>query len=65
MLEHVRPEHPLLGPLADLLNLPWHALSRECSLNRRTADNVVSAGFTLESVQERFLGVINLIVARA
>ncbi len=65
MLEHVRPEHPLLGPLADLLNLPWHAFSRECNLNRRTADNVVSAGFTLESVEERFLGVINLIVARA
>jgi ubiquinone/menaquinone biosynthesis C-methylase UbiE len=65
MLEHVRPEHPLLGPLADLLNLPWHALSRECNLNRRTADNVVSAGFTVESVEERFLGVINLIVARA
>jgi ubiquinone/menaquinone biosynthesis C-methylase UbiE len=65
MLEHVRPEHPLLDPLADLLNLPWHALSRECNLNRRTADNVVSAGFTVESVEERFLGVINLIVARA
>lgn len=65
MLEHVRPEHPLLGPLADLLNLPWHAFSRECNLNRRTADNVVSAGFTLESVEERFLGLINLIVARA
>jgi ubiquinone/menaquinone biosynthesis C-methylase UbiE len=65
MLEHVRPEHPLLGPLADLLNLPWHALSDDCKLNRRTADNVVAAGFTLESVEKRFLGVVNLIVARA
>ncbi len=65
MLEHVRPDHPLLGPLADLLNLPWHALSQVCNLNRRTADNVVAAGFTLESVEKRFLGVVNLIVARA
>ena len=65
MLEHVRPDDPMLGPLADLLNLPWHALSQECNLNRRTSDNVVSAGFTLESVEERFLGVVNLIVARA
>jgi ubiquinone/menaquinone biosynthesis C-methylase UbiE len=55
MLEHVRPEHPLIGPLADLLNFPWHALSQECNLNRRTADHVVAAGFTLESVEERFL----------
>jgi ubiquinone/menaquinone biosynthesis C-methylase UbiE len=65
MLEHVRPEHPLLGPLADLLNLPWHALSQECNLNRRTTDHVVAAGFTLESVEGKFLGAVNLIVAHA
>jgi SAM-dependent methyltransferase len=65
MLEHVRPDHPLLGPLVDLLNIPWHFLSRECHLNRRTGDNVVTAGFTLESVQRRFLGAVNLLVARA
>lgn len=65
MLEHVRPDHPLLGSLADVLNLPWHALSQECNLNRRTTDDVVAAGFTLESVEKRFLGVVNLIVARA
>lgn len=65
MLEHVRPDHPLLGPLADVLNLPWHAITRECNLNRRTADHIVSAGFTLESVERPFFGVVNLIVARA
>jgi len=65
MLEHVRPGHPVLGPLADVLNLPWNLLSQECHLNRRTADNVVDAGFTLESVERRFLGAVNLIVARA
>ena len=63
-LEHVRPDHPLLGPLADLLNIPWHAFSQECNLNRRTADNMVAAGFRLESVEKRFFGAINLMVAR-
>jgi ubiquinone/menaquinone biosynthesis C-methylase UbiE len=64
MLEHVRPNHPLLGPLADLLNIPWHAFSQECNLNRRTSDNVVAAGFRLESVERRFFGAVNLMVAR-
>jgi ubiquinone/menaquinone biosynthesis C-methylase UbiE len=65
MLEHVRPDHPLLGSLSDLLNIPWHALSQECNLNRRTTASVVSAGFTLVSVEKRFFGALNLIVARA
>ncbi|GAB4538576.1 MAG: class I SAM-dependent methyltransferase [Anaerolineae bacterium] len=64
MLEHVRPDHPLLGRLVDWINLPWHALSQECNLNRRTVDNVVAAGFDLVSVQRHFLGVVNLIVAQ-
>jgi ubiquinone/menaquinone biosynthesis C-methylase UbiE len=64
MLEHVRPNHSLLGPLADLLNIPWHAFSQECNLNRRTSDNVVAAGFRLESVERRFFGAVNLMVAR-
>lgn len=65
MLEHVRPDHPLLGRLVDLLNLPWHAFSQECNLNRRTAENVKAAGFTLISVEKRFFGAVNLIEARA
>jgi ubiquinone/menaquinone biosynthesis C-methylase UbiE len=65
MLEHVRPDHPLLGRLADLFNIFWLALNAECHLNRRTADNVAAAGFTLESVEKRLGGVISLIVARA
>jgi ubiquinone/menaquinone biosynthesis C-methylase UbiE len=64
MLEHVRPDHPLLGPLADLLNIPWHAFSQECHLNRRTTDSVVAAGFRLETAERRLGGAVNLIVAR-
>jgi phosphatidylethanolamine/phosphatidyl-N-methylethanolamine N-methyltransferase len=65
MLEHVRPDHPILGLLADLLNVPWHAFTQECHLNRRTADSAVAAGFKLEVVEKRLGGLINLIVARA
>jgi phosphatidylethanolamine/phosphatidyl-N-methylethanolamine N-methyltransferase len=65
MLEHVRPDHPVLGPLADLLNVPWHAFTQECHLNRRTAHNVVAAGFRLESAEKRLWGAVNLIVARS
>jgi phosphatidylethanolamine/phosphatidyl-N-methylethanolamine N-methyltransferase len=65
MLEHVRPDHLLLGLLADLLNIPWHAFSQECHLNRRTTDNVVAAGFRLETTERRLGGAVNLIVARA
>ena len=65
MLEHVRPDHPLLGPLFDMLNVPWYAFNRECNLNRRTADNVAAAGFILESLEKRWGGIANLIVARA
>jgi ubiquinone/menaquinone biosynthesis C-methylase UbiE len=63
MLEHVRPANPLLGGLADVLDAPWHAFSQDCHLNRRTADNVRAAGFSLEWVQNKLFGVINLIVA--
>jgi phosphatidylethanolamine/phosphatidyl-N-methylethanolamine N-methyltransferase len=64
MLEHVRPAHPLLGGLADILDAPWHSFSQECHLNRRTADTVMAAGFTLELVHSKLFGAINLIVAR-
>jgi ubiquinone/menaquinone biosynthesis C-methylase UbiE len=63
MLEHVRPAHSLLGGLVDLLDAPWHAFSQECHLNRRTADSVMEAGFTLEWVKSKLWGAVNLILA--
>jgi hypothetical protein len=39
-------------------------LSQECPLNRRTADNVAAAGLTLELVERKFFGAVNLIVAQ-
>jgi phosphatidylethanolamine/phosphatidyl-N-methylethanolamine N-methyltransferase len=66
MLEHVRPENPLLGRLADVLNVPWNLIgSGGCQLNRRTAEVVPKAGFSLEFIESRFLGAVNVIVARA
>lgn len=64
MMEHVRPENPVLGRLADWVNLPWSLCSNGCRLNRRTLDTVIAAGFKPESVQTYAAGVVQLIVAR-
>jgi phosphatidylethanolamine/phosphatidyl-N-methylethanolamine N-methyltransferase len=63
MLEHVRPANQLLGGLADALDAPWHAFSQDCHLNRRTADSVRAVGFSLELVQKKLFGAVNVIVA--
>lgn len=61
LLEHVRPENPLIRRLADLVS----PLSRRlcgCSLNRRTEDNARAAGLGL--VEVRRDGIWREIVAR-
>jgi SAM-dependent methyltransferase len=62
MLEHVRGPG-LLGPFFDLLNPPVVRVSG-ANINRRTVENVLRAGFEIESVQARLLGIVKLIVAR-
>jgi ubiquinone/menaquinone biosynthesis C-methylase UbiE len=64
MMEHVRPDNPLLGRLADWLNVPWNLCSDGCQLNRRTLDAVIAAGYKVESVESHAAGVLQLIVAR-
>ena len=64
LLEHVRPDNPLLGALIDRVNIPWQFISGECQLNRQTAANVAAAGFEILSVEKRFWGLLNQIVAR-
>lgn len=63
MLEHVRPGHPVLGALADAFNVPWHAFTQECRLNRRTVENVAAAGFAVDWMEQKLFGAVNLIVA--
>lgn len=62
LLEHVRPRG-LLGPLFDLLNLITVPLFDD-HFNRRTASGAQLAGLGVLRVEERMLGVINLIVCR-
>jgi phosphatidylethanolamine/phosphatidyl-N-methylethanolamine N-methyltransferase len=60
LLEHVRPRG-LLGPIFDLLNFLTTRLFDD-HFNRRTADNARAAGLEVERVEQRFLGIFNLIV---
>jgi ubiquinone/menaquinone biosynthesis C-methylase UbiE len=63
LLEHVRGAHPWVARLTDLLDLPWHAWSRSCHLNRETEATVASAGFTIIRNERYALGVVQLIEA--
>jgi ubiquinone/menaquinone biosynthesis C-methylase UbiE len=63
LLEHVRGAHPWMGRLTDLLDLPWHAWSGSCHLNRETEATVASAGFTITRNERYALGIVQLIEA--
>ncbi len=52
LLEHVRSEHWLAGPLLDLLNPLWLRINKVgCNWNRRTVDTVRNAGFKIQSIE--------------
>ncbi len=64
LLEHVRPAHPVLGRVMDLLD-PF--VFRLCGphINRRTVDNVHRAELAIERVEDLDTwGIFKLIVAR-
>jgi phosphatidylethanolamine/phosphatidyl-N-methylethanolamine N-methyltransferase len=63
LLEHVRGAHPWVARLTDLLDLPWHAWSRSCHLNRETEATVAAAGFTITRSERYALGIVQLIEA--
>lgn len=52
LLEHMRPGHPVLGPLFDILN-PVVVRAMGANVNRRTMENIRSAGWRV--VREEFL----------
>ena len=62
LLEHTRG-NGLAGRLTDLLHPAWKAWSRECHLNRETAQTVAQAGFELQRVEQRALGIVRVIWA--
>jgi ubiquinone/menaquinone biosynthesis C-methylase UbiE len=63
LLEHTRPDPPLLGRLVDLANRPWYAWNGQCNLNRRTDLDVAQAGFRVKSVENHLRGLLRVIVA--
>ena len=63
MMEHVRGQPPLMSVLTDAANIPWHAVTRTCHLNRRPADDLAGAGFTILSEERSGLSLIQMIVA--
>lgn len=64
LLEHMRIDRPVIGPLMDLLN-PLVVRLSGANINRRTVEKVRRAGLNLESVTDLGpWGVVKLIVAR-
>lgn len=63
LLEHMRVDQPIIGPLMDLLN-PLVVRVMGANINRRTVANVQRAGLTLLSVQELRGELVRLIHAR-
>ncbi len=52
LLEHVRSEHWLAGPLLDIFNPIWIRLNDVgCNWNRKTVETVRQAGFTIHSIE--------------
>lgn len=64
LLEHVRVDRPIIGPVMDFLN-PVVVSIYGANINRRTVENVGRAGLAIESVTDLGpFGVVKLIVAR-
>jgi len=63
LLEHVRSEGPVLGPLMDRINPYWQRLSVS-DINRRTENNIIAAGMEITEVKNLFGDIVKLITAR-
>lgn len=64
LLEHMRPEHRILGRLLDWLN-PVVVRLMGANINRRTVENVRSSGLLIEEVEDLApMGMVRLIKAR-
>ena len=62
LLEHVRIDHPLIGPLMDLLD-PVSVLIVGTHINRRTVENARQAGLRVERVEAIHGDLVKLIHA--
>ena len=65
LLEHVRIDNPVIGPLMDFLN-PLVVRIMGANINRRTIDNVRKAGVGIEDIEDfGLMGIVKMIVAKA
>jgi len=63
LLEHVRLDKPVIGPLMDALN-PLVVRMVGANINRRTVENVRKAGLTILSVENVMGDLVKIIEAR-
>jgi ubiquinone/menaquinone biosynthesis C-methylase UbiE len=63
LLEHMRPENPILGLLFDLLN-PVVVRMMGANINRRTMDNIRKAGWRIVLEERLSSSIVRLIEAR-
>lgn len=65
LLEHTRGNNGLGAWLTDALHPAWKSWSKECHLNRETAQTVAQVGFEVRRVERHALGIVRMIEARA
>src|SRR5512135_1822254 len=63
VIEHVRSDRPWLGRFQDRLARRWFKWTEGCTLNRDTEANIRAAGFEVENMRVRWLGLVKTIVA--
>jgi ubiquinone/menaquinone biosynthesis C-methylase UbiE len=62
LLEHMRPENVILGPVFDLLN--WLVIRMTgANINRRTIDNIQAAGWRIQTTENLFSDIVRWIEA--
>ena len=62
LLEHMRRDDRIVGPLMDLLN-PLVVRMMGANINRRTVENVRKAGFVVDQVDDLSMNIVKLIQA--
>ncbi len=64
LLDHVRSENAIVGPIMDFLN-PLIVCMMGANINRRTVENVRMAGLNLENVEDLGMGnIVKLTLAK-
>ena len=63
LLEHMRPGNPVMGLIFDLLN-PFMVRLTGANINRRTMDNIIAAGWTVQVEERLHSDIVRLIEAK-